>query len=51
MNFQELCSLIAEKEGLKKEVGMGNIREVTKLILNELAGMPFSDIAKLLKNR
>lgn len=31
-SIRELCSLIAFKEGLKKQVSIGNVREIVKVI-------------------
>lgn len=48
MTFNDLCSLIAEKEGLKKEVSIGNIREIAKIMLIEEAKMSHGELGKLL---
>ena len=49
MNFREFTSKIAKSEGKKKQVSIGNVREVTRLVLTELAGMEAADMAALLK--
>jgi len=49
MTFNELTSKVAKKEGLKKEVSMGNVREVTRLVLTEIANMKYTEVAQLLK--
>ncbi len=48
MNFQNLASTIAESEGLKKQTSIGNIREILKITLTELAKLPVSELGKLL---
>ena len=49
MTFNKLTSKVAKKEGLKKEVSMGNVREVTRLVLTEIANMKYTEVTQLLK--
>jgi hypothetical protein len=49
MNFQQFASKIAKREGLKKQVSVGNIREVLRITLEELAQMPYGEVATLLR--
>ena len=48
MNFKELTETVAEREGLREALSIAQIKEVTRLVLSELANMPLSDAAKLL---
>jgi hypothetical protein len=40
MTFTELTSAIAESEGLKSQTSIGNVREITRLVLTTIANMP-----------
>ncbi len=48
MNFKELTEYIAEEEGLKEQVNIAQIKEVTKIVLKVLARMPMARATKLL---
>lgn len=37
MTFNELASLVAKLEGKKKQVHMGNVREIIRIVCNLLA--------------
>lgn len=37
MTFNELASLVAKLEGKKKQVAMGNVREIIRIVCNLLA--------------
>lgn len=34
MTFNKLCSLVAKKEGKKKQVSIGNVREVIAVLID-----------------
>lgn len=48
MQFHKLASQIAKQEGLKKEVSIGNVREVLRITLTILAKMPAAELGELL---
>lgn len=48
-NLVKLASTIAKKEGLKKQVSIGNVREIMKLLFKELKTMTLQDIVVILK--
>ena len=49
INIRELDKKIALLEGKKKQTSMGNVREVRKLVLSELAKYPDDDVLKTLR--
>lgn len=49
VNLVNLASKIAKKEGLKKQVSIGNVREIMKLVFKELKSMSLQDIVEILK--
>ena len=48
MTFKNIASLLAEQEGLGKEVSIGNVRELLKLTLTLLANLPAGELGELL---
>lgn len=48
MRFKELASTIAKQEGKKHNASVGDVREILRLTLTELAGMNTIDLGKLL---
>jgi hypothetical protein len=48
MTFKDLTESIADREGLKDEVDIAQIKEITKILLTTLANQPFAEVAKLL---
>ncbi len=48
MNIREFDSRLANLEGKLKQVSIGNIRELRKIIFIELANMPEGERNKLL---
>ncbi len=48
MKFKDIASAIAESEGLKSQVSIGNIREVLKLTLTLIANLPAGELGELL---
>lgn len=48
MTTKELTEHIAANEGLKKQVNIAQIKEITKITLTVLANLPYGETAKLL---
>lgn len=48
MTFKDLTETIAEKEGLKEPVSIAQIKEITRLVLIEIANTPYSELVRLL---
>ena len=47
--FHELTERIAKREGLKQSVNIAQIKEITKILLNELSKLTPEELKKLLK--
>ena len=48
MKFSELTEQLAQEEGLKEQISIAQIKEVTRLLLTKLANMPLMDFVQLL---
>ncbi len=48
MKFKDISSAIAESEGLKSQVSIGNVREVLRITLILLANLPAGELGELL---
>jgi len=48
MKFSDFTEAIALQEGLKEQVSLAQIKEITKITLKLLALMRYSDVAKLI---
>lgn len=48
MTFKDLTEYIAEEEGLKEQMSIAQIKEVTRIVLSRLAREPFAEVARLL---
>ena len=48
LNFKELTEIVALEEGLNEELSIAQIKEVTRIVLTEIANRPLADIVKLL---
>lgn len=48
MTVQELASLIAKQEGKRHQASVGDVREILKITLGQLALMNTIDLGKLL---
>ena len=49
MCFHELTERVAKREGLKTSVNIAQIKEITKILLNELSKLTPEELKKLLK--
>jgi hypothetical protein len=49
MNLNELAKEVTLKEGGKKSLGIGQVKEVMKLVLQKLAEMTPEQVEKILK--
>lgn len=50
MTFKRFVIHLAKEEGLKEQVNIAQLNEVTRIILSCLASMSYVEIAQLLKN-
>lgn len=49
VNLVKMASVIAKQEGLKKQVSIGNVREIMRLIFKALKKMTVEEVAGILK--
>jgi hypothetical protein len=49
VNLVKMASAIAKAEGLKKQVSIGNVREIMKLVFKALKKMTVEDLTGILK--
>lgn len=48
MTFAELTERVVLREGLKKSISIAQVKEVTKIVLDELAHMPMAEAVHLI---
>ena len=48
MNFKDLTEQLAQEEGLREQMSIAQIKEVTRLLLTKLANIPMKDFVQLL---
>ena len=51
MKFAELTEQIVMTEGKKENVNIAQVKEITKITLDILANLPFTEVAKLIASR
>ena len=50
MTFENFCDEVAETEGKKEEVTIGNVRETVSIVFSKLKKMTISEVAELLES-
>lgn len=49
MNLNEFAIKITKEEGKLRSLPIGQVKEVIRLVLTEVAYMPYSEVSQLLK--